>query len=217
MVQKNKYVQGKDEYLLSKKIISKRSREDFKSEITAKRHNSYPTANESKPFYHNPVKYIPRDMPITAGSIDQKLESYHRTTQSTVKESSSAPQTKSFAHNSQPQNHEVTLQRPYIHMIRAGSKTIEGRIDAGFVKRLRIGDTIRFFYHQNPSDCVVCEITSITPYKSFRAMLETEGFKRCIPDAQSLEDAVKIYDKIPSYPERSRQNGVAAIGVKVKI
>lgn len=63
---------------------------------------------------------------------------------------------------------------------------------------------------------VLCEVTKLVVYKSFREMLEKEGFKKCVNEAKSLEDAVRIYDSIPSFKERAAQSGVVAIHLKLK-
>ena len=47
-------------------------------------------------------------------------------------------------------------------------------------------------------------------------MLVSEGFKKLIPTARSLEDAVAEYNRIPSYPERARRNGINAIRLEVE-
>lgn len=110
-----------------------------------------------------------------------------------------------------------TLMKKYIHLIRDGKKTIEGRIDNGMFKNWRVGDQIRFFYMANAQDDVVCRITKIVRYNSFAEMVNKEDYKKCIPDAYSLENAIEIYDKIPGYKEKARTFGVLAVHLeKVK-
>jgi ASC-1-like (ASCH) protein len=113
------------------------------------------------------------------------------------------------------QCHEITLKRQYIHQIKYSGKTIEGRINSGMILRFKTGDQVRFFYNQNPSDDVKCDITDIRKYPSFRAMLQQEGFKKCLTDVRSLEEAVRVYDQIPGYAERAARSGVVAIQLNV--
>lgn len=114
---------------------------------------------------------------------------------------------------------EATLRKLYLDMIKLGIKTIEGRIDAGMFRftNLKIGQSIRFFY-TNPSgrDEVTCEITDIKRYASFAEMLRNEGYKPCVPNAKSMDDAVNIYNNIPGYAARAAQSGVLAIHIKKK-
>ena len=113
------------------------------------------------------------------------------------------------------QCHEITLKRQYIHQIKYSGKTIEGRINSGMILRFKTGDQVRFFYNQNPSDDVKCDITDIRKYPSFREMLQQEGFKKCLTDVRSLEEAVRVYDQIPGYAERAARSGVVAIQLNV--
>ncbi|HPE85214.1 MAG TPA: ASCH domain-containing protein [Chlamydiales bacterium] len=114
-----------------------------------------------------------------------------------------------------PKHHELTLRKKYIHQIRSGQKTVEGRINHGMVTRYRVGDTVRFFYKQNPGDDVRCEITDIRSFKTFREMLENSGFKKCVSDIWTLDEAEDLYLNIPGYAERAAASGVLAIHIKV--
>ena len=110
---------------------------------------------------------------------------------------------------------EFTLRRRYIELIKSGEKTTEGRINSGGFRKLNEGDRVIFFDGKEQSVNVLCEIIGIGRYKSFTEMLAKEGFKTMIPDAKSLDEAVSIYNRIPSYPERAKKNGVLALRIKV--
>lgn len=107
----------------------------------------------------------------------------------------------------------ITLKRPYIQMIAQGKKTIEGRINSGLFQRMHNGERIRFF---SGNEEVYCQITKITPFKSFSEMLQQEGYEKLIPEARSLEAATKVYDQIPGYRERAHYCGVLALHLKVE-
>ena len=117
--------------------------------------------------------------------------------------------------NEQPQIPEFTLQRKYIELIKSGRKTVEGRINSGGFRNFKVGDKVRFFDGKNPDFDVICEVVGVGRYAGFRQMLETEGVAKMIPDAESLNEAVAIYNRIPSYPERAKRNGVIALRIKV--
>lgn len=112
-------------------------------------------------------------------------------------------------------SHEITLKKEYIHQIRNGLKTIEGRINHGMATKWKIGDQIRFFYHHNPYDDVRCEVVGIRAYAGFREMLVSEGFKKCLAEVSGLEAAVAVYNAIPGYNDRARRSGVLAIEIRV--
>lgn len=109
---------------------------------------------------------------------------------------------------------EATLKNQYVAMINNGTKTTEVRIHAGMFHNLKIGHTIRFFCGGRQPDEVTCEITKLNIYKSFEDMLTQEGYKSCLPDASSLESAIRTYHNIPSFTERARKSGVVAIHIK---
>ena len=104
----------------------------------------------------------------------------------------------------------------YIHQIKGGGKTIEGRINSGMILRFNPGDEVRFFYKQNQQDDVRCNIEGIRKYSSFRHLLQQEGHQNCLTDVRSLEEAVRIYDQIPGYAERAAKFGVVAIHLSLK-
>jgi ASC-1-like (ASCH) protein len=115
-----------------------------------------------------------------------------------------------LGHNS----HQLTLKKPFIAPIRSGIKTIEGRINSGAPSKFKVGDKLRFFYPQDERDDVTCEITKIEKFNGFKEMLEATGYQKCIPGARSLQEAAHVYDSIPGYTDRARQNGVIAIHLK---
>lgn len=110
---------------------------------------------------------------------------------------------------------EFPLYRKYIEMIQEGTKTVEGRINSGRFRRVSPEDRIRFFDRNQPDFGVLCEITGIRKYPDFRSMLMSEGFQQMIPDVSTLEEAVNVYNAIPSYRERVRKSGVLALRLKV--
>ena len=110
--------------------------------------------------------------------------------------------------------HHLTMKKKYIHQIRTGEKTVEGRISKGAVLKYRPGDKIHFYYFSNTSDDVTCQIVDVKRFNSFREMLVDSGFKSCIPDAISLELGVKAYDQIPKYSEKAAKFGVTAIHLR---
>lgn len=107
-----------------------------------------------------------------------------------------------------------TLKKIYIEQIRAGTKRIEGRIADKRIRKLEVGDLLRFYYYTNAKDDVLCKVLGVNYYATFRKMLEAEGVARVLPKAAGLESAVKAYAAIPKYPEKEKKFGVAAIEVE---
>lgn len=131
-----------------------------------------------------------------------------------------APQTRpatSIVDSAYPnsRHHSATLMKKYIHQIKSGGKTIEGRVNSGMFLNFKEGDTVRFFYMANTSDDVTCRIVKVAKFSSFTEMLEKEGFRKCLTDVNALEDAIRIYNDIPGYREKASRFGVLALHIKV--
>lgn len=105
----------------------------------------------------------------------------------------------------------MTLKNQYLQMIKRGEKTIEGRINNGIFATRKVGDCFRFY---NQNDSVNCEITKVATYKSFKDMLEKEGYKSLVPNERSLEAAINAYTKIPGYADKAAKFGVIALHIK---
>jgi ASC-1-like (ASCH) protein len=108
---------------------------------------------------------------------------------------------------------EVTLKQQYLSLIKSGKKTVEGRIASGMFSRVFAGSRIRFF---NQTDSVVCRVTKVTKYPSFREMLQGEGVEKCLPGTSTVDAGARIYDAIPGYRERAQQYGVVGIQLQVE-
>lgn len=107
------------------------------------------------------------------------------------------------------------MKRQYIHSIRNGEKTVEGRIAERAVLKYAVGDQVEFYYFTNSSDRVRCQIHKIEKFNSFKEMLVATGFKACVPQCENLQEAIEAYDRIPKYKEKARVSGVFAIHLTV--
>jgi ASC-1-like (ASCH) protein/GNAT superfamily N-acetyltransferase len=107
----------------------------------------------------------------------------------------------------------ISLKYVYARQIIGRTKSIEGRIFTGVFARLRVGSRVRFFSDSNE---VYCMITEIKAFQTFKKMLETVGYKKCLPESVSLEAAVQEYARIPGYPEKERVHGVVALELFVE-
>lgn len=110
---------------------------------------------------------------------------------------------------------QLNVRRTYFDQIKNGLKTTEGRIYDGKVLKFQQGDILIFSCTEDPSLTVSCCITRLEKYKDFYTMLQSCGYKNCIPDADDIYQALDIYHQFPSYYERSLRDGVMAISIKV--
>ncbi len=102
--------------------------------------------------------------------------------------------------------YNLNVQEPYLSYILKGIKTVEGRLNKGKFKNMKIEDIL------NISNTHF-KIVGIADYISFYDMVRTEGVKNVIPDKDTAEDAAKVYYKF--FTKEQEQNfGVRAIRIK---
>lgn len=110
----------------------------------------------------------------------------------------------------------------HLNDIIAGLKTVEGRLNSGKFAKYKPGDTINIredIYNLNgdlikeiPNRCIV-EIVKIGVYKDFYSMLLDIGFKKALPRAISLDEAIDTYHQFYSLSDESKY-GVLGIHIK---
>ena len=113
---------------------------------------------------------------------------------------------------------EIGIDSEVLRKIRDGQKTIEGRLARGKFLTIRVGDLVSVredFYVdgvivQSQEDALRIQIDAAEKFANFRAMLQSVGFKKAIPDANNLDDASDRYLRF--YSETSQKEfGVLAI------
>ncbi|HPE84826.1 MAG: ASCH domain-containing protein [Chlamydiia bacterium] len=113
-----------------------------------------------------------------------------------------------------PSLHALSVMRPYWQKIFAGLKTVEGRINDGKAKKIRLHDYIQFNSSDHPSAQLVCQVLAVHYYPTFKEMLINLGVEHCLPGIASLDEGVAIYHSFPGYAEREKISGVVAFSLK---
>ncbi len=112
---------------------------------------------------------------------------------------------------------------PHIEDIKAGLKTVEGRLFRDKFAKYRVGDQIHLredVYDMNGKllreipDQVRVEITKLEQFPTFKRMLDQVGFKKFLPRAKSLEEAVNEYKKFYDSEDEAKYS-VIAIHIKL--
>lgn len=98
---------------------------------------------------------------------------------------------------------------PYFTFVKNGQKTIEGRINKGEYRFLKIGDHI-VVSNKEETDSVEIIVKDLHLYASFREMLEKENFKKVLPEAEDIDQGVEVYN-IFYTDEQQKEFGVVAI------
>jgi len=60
-------------------------------------------------------------------------------------------------------------------------------------------------------------VSSIRKYPCIKTLLANEGIKNVLPNASSVEEAIKVYYSFPEYKERIEKYGLVAIGLRERI
>ena len=108
------------------------------------------------------------------------------------------------------QNHiELNIREPYFSQIKNGQKTIEGRMSAKKFREIKKGDRILI----NKRLPVLVE--EVRNFKSFEEMFDIYGLKNCLPDIQSTEDGLNVYNGFYK-KEDIAKHGVVAIKLLVQ-
>lgn len=103
----------------------------------------------------------------------------------------------------------LEVQEPYLSFILSGQKTIEGRLNKGKYKDLKIGDILLI----GPEEKMFF-IERITIYETFREMIEKEGVENVIPDKDNIDDAESIYYK---FYKKEQEKEFGVLGIKIKM
>ena len=98
--------------------------------------------------------------------------------------------------------------------IKNGQKNIEGRLNKGKFKELKVGDILSVGKNEKDLDRFDVLVIDKKEYKTFFEMIKTEGLENVLPDKSDVESGVKdVYYKFYSR-EKEKEFGVLAIKIK---
>jgi ASC-1-like (ASCH) protein len=104
-------------------------------------------------------------------------------------------------------------QEPYFTYLKNGQKTIEGRIRKGKYAEIKVGDHI-MVNNTEETEVVKTEVIDTRNYHSIKEMLEKEEIKKLLPDAETVDEGIKIYSKFYNL-DQEKEYGLVAIEVKL--
>lgn len=108
----------------------------------------------------------------------------------------------------------LTLNQEYFNAIKAGIKTVEGRLNKPKFHTLKPGDPISFTCKET-GEVLTCTVTTLHTYPSFEAMLQSEGLTNMLPWAENIQEGVAVYESFSGFKEGVKEFGALAIGVKI--
>ena len=108
---------------------------------------------------------------------------------------------------------EIGVGDPWFSAIRAGDKTVEGRLHKGKFAGLAPGQVLAISKSGSTrTRKLVAVVTRVVRYTSFHQYLCQEGLARTLPGVHTIEAGIAVYRRF--YPvEQEREHGVAAIHI----
>lgn len=103
-----------------------------------------------------------------------------------------------------------TVQEPYFSQIKSGLKTVEGRRGTLEKFKAHIGKIV-FFLNKDGSQDIPVKITDVKCYTDLYLFLVEVGYKKAIPDAKNIWDAVAEYHKFYSDTSIKESGGMCAL------
>ena len=103
----------------------------------------------------------------------------------------------------------LSIQRKYEDFINNGRKTVEGRINNGVAKTVRVGDILLL----GATRVAVLEVNTFT---TFEEMLDHHGVGCCVPDVRAMTRAIALYHSFRNYRAKEREYGVVSFVIEVE-
>ncbi|HTH72207.1 MAG TPA: ASCH domain-containing protein [Candidatus Pristimantibacillus sp.] len=107
---------------------------------------------------------------------------------------------------------QFNVQRVYFDAIKAGTKTIEGRLAKQKYLDLRPGDSVVFFDNEH-TESVTKTVTAIHLYPTFEAAFKEQDFRKAIPSAKTVKEAIAVYEQFYT-PQMQQQERVVFIELR---
>jgi ASC-1-like (ASCH) protein len=109
-------------------------------------------------------------------------------------------------------NYSKNVSEPWFSLISKGFKTVEGRLNKGDFKEMKVGDNVEWNCGERK---VSTRIVAIKQYPSFKKYLESEGLEKTLPFIvvninQGLDVYYQYYSK-----EDEKEFGVLAIHLEL--
>ncbi len=108
----------------------------------------------------------------------------------------------------------LSIQQQYFDAIKAGTKTVEGRLNSPKFKDLTSNMHIIFTCVQTQEQ-LDCLVEDVQVYQTFEEMLVAVGIENMLPGVRSLSEAVALYESFSTYKKDVKKYGALAITIKV--
>ncbi|GIW59659.1 MAG: isomerase [Patescibacteria group bacterium] len=96
------------------------------------------------------------------------------------------------------------VQQKYYDFIKNGQKTIEGRLAKEKYRLIKVGDEIVF--ENDAKEELRKKVLALYVFATFRSAFSKLDYHLAIPDAQSINDAVAVYERFYPIDEQIANN-----------
>ena len=103
-------------------------------------------------------------------------------------------------------------QEPYFTFLKNGQKTVEGRLQKGWYANVEPGDHI-IVQSEDEADRFETEVIAVRKYNSIEEMLTKEDIKKMLPDKNTIEEGVEVYQRFYT-KDQEKEFGAVAIEVR---
>lgn len=105
--------------------------------------------------------------------------------------------------------HELEIDIGQLQHILTGQKTVEGLLGKPEYLKIRVGDHIQF-HDAAAENIALATVKQLLYFESFEEMLHAVSFYNVMPEAETIDDALKAYKKLYSAQDE-HEYGVVAV------
>jgi thymidylate synthase len=107
----------------------------------------------------------------------------------------------------------LAVAEPFLSQLRAGTKTVEGRLNTSERSEISKGDIIHFIPVLKSGSVFVGRVESVARYPGFKELLTTEGLEQVLPSIASLEEGVAVYRQ---FYRQDQEQEYGALAIRIE-
>ena len=109
----------------------------------------------------------------------------------------------------------MKMQELHYTNILIGKKIYETRVNDSKRKMMNVGDIVVIRHNDDENKHYQVVIIGKNTFKNFRDAIEYSGVKKVLPNTNSIDNGVKLYESFPGYKEGAKKYGVVRFTIVV--
>ena len=110
-----------------------------------------------------------------------------------------------------------TISEPWFTLISMGIKTIEGRLNRGTFRKMKIGDIVEWTNNDFYPRSVLTKITGIEDYNTLFEYLHIEDVNKCLPGIKNLDNGLSVVYKNFTQEDKKNEEEFGVIAIIFKL